>query len=546
MTLVTLAQAETVFLLSWIKPLLVLGALIGWARLVSGLDKDLEYFRLQRTLWNSGQMLAGLVGFAAILLIPIFWLGFPIGLAVLFGVPYAYASFRNHRVPVDARWDLSFNGLQRKMTAWKKDQADRRASLRLIGPDGDQIEVPVGNDPHVASHAELAEILSFAVPRNADRIDLTIDAQVGKVVARIDGVLYPQSDLDAKKAMAMFEYIKGAAGMDLSSHRKREQAILTVDLGEFGTHRLALDAAGSTKGVRMIMDVNPAKQANIPLDKLGLNEAQHDQVVGLLGEPGGIVLITAPAQQGTTTTLYSVLQSHDPYTSSVLTVERQKPFEVEGVNHQEFGEEATVEKINERLTVLLRSDPQVVMLSELFDERTAQLLAPMAEECRMYVPMRSEGTFEAAAQWLKLVGDKSVASKSLLAVVHQRLLRRLCTTCRTPYKPDPSALKKLNIPANKIETLYQMSGQVEVKGKPQTCPACMGIGYRGRVGVFELMILDDGARSLLKRGDMDSLRTHLRKQRMQYLQEAALAKVVEGVTDIKEITRVLGGASSKS
>lgn len=544
MTFETLAQVETVFLLSWIKPLLVLAALVGWARLVSTLDKDLEYYHLPRMLWNGGHMAAAVAGFAAMFLIPIFLIGFPIGVACLFGSLYAYAVYRNQRVPFDNRWDLSMNGIRTVLTDWQQDQADKRASLRIINADGDQLEVPAGNDPQAEIHAALAEILNFAIPRNADRIDLSIDKEVGKIVTRIDGVLYPQPELDPKKAMSILEYVKGAAGMDLTNQRKREQGRISVDLGEFGTNRLLIETSGSTRGIRMAMDINPAKQANIPLDKLGLTETQRDQILEMVAQPGGTIIVSAPPMQGQTTTLYSILQTHDPYTSSVLTIERTKPFEVEGVNHQEFGDEATADEINERIKVLLRSDPNVVMLSELFDDNTPGILAPMAEECRFYVPVKSESGFDAVKRWIKLVDDPKLATQGLIAVMQQRLVRRLCTTCRTPYKPDPAALKKLNIPADKVDTLYQSSGQVEVKGKPRTCPACMGIGYRGRIGVFELMIYDDAARSLLRKGDLDSLRTHLRKQKLQYLQEAALAKVVEGVTDIKEITRVL--ASSKA
>ncbi|QDU70267.1 GspE/PulE family protein [Mucisphaera calidilacus] len=546
MTPATLAQAETVFLLSWFKPIVVLAVLIGWARMVSTFDKDLEYFHLPRMLWNGGHMLAAVAGFGAIFLIPIFFVGLPIGLLLMFGSLYAYANFRNHRVPFDARWDLSFNGLKEQITAWQKDQAEKHASLRIEGSDGEHLQVPVGNDPQVESHAVLAEVLNFAIPRNADRIEMTIDKELGKVTARVDGVLYPQPDIESKKAMGVLEYVKGAAGMDLSSHRKREQGRLGVDLGEFGTHRLALETAGSTRGVRMIMDVNPAKQTNIPLNQIGLTETQHDQILKLVSEPGGTVLISAPPQQGLTTTLYSILQAHDPYTSSVITVERQKPFEVEGVNHQEFGDEASPDKINERLKVLLRSDPNVLMISEVFDDSTPKLMAPLAEECRFYVPMKADSGFEAAKRWMRMVGDPKLATANITAVLHQRLVRRLCSTCRTAYKPDPAALKKLNIPADKVDKLYQASGQVEVKGKARTCPACMGIGYRGRIGVFELMIYDDTARSLLRQGDFDNLRTHLRKQKLQYLQEAALAKVVSGETDIKEITRVLGGSKTAS
>lgn len=125
-------------------------------------------------------------------------------------------------------------------------------------------------------------------------------------------------------------------------------------------------------------------------------------------------------------------------------------------------------------------------------------------------------------------------------VIAQKLMRRLCHTCRVAYTPDPAALKKLNLPGgDKINKLYRASGKVQVKDKEEPCPNCHGLGYRGRTGVFEVMPIDDDARSYIRKGEADALRLHLRKQKMQYLQEAALAKVVSGVTDIKEVTRAM-------
>jgi type II secretory ATPase GspE/PulE/Tfp pilus assembly ATPase PilB-like protein len=141
--------------------------------------------------------------------------------------------------------------------------------------------------------------------------------------------------------------------------------------------------------------------------------------------------------------------------------------------------------------------------------------------------------------WVKAVGDPKLGADALVAVLSQRLVRKLCTTCRVPYRPDPEALRKLNLPADRVAQLYKHSGQVLVKKEMQPCPACLGVAYSGRIGVFEVMVLDDQARALIVAGQLDQLRAYLRKQKMLWLQEAALARVVDGTTSIAEITRVL-------
>src|SRR5690606_17938884 len=141
--------------------------------------------------------------------------------------------------------------------------------------------------------------------------------------------------------------------------------------------------------------------------------------------------------------------------------------------------------------------------------------------------------------WIQAVGDAKDASEAIGAVITQRLVRQVCPTCKLPYTPDPALLKKLNLPADKVTQFYKHSRQVLVKEQPQMCPNCMGIGYKGQLAVFEIMVLDDEARDLAAESHFDQLRTHLRKKRMMLLQEAALGKVVQGVTTISEITRVL-------
>jgi len=252
------------------------------------------------------------------------------------------------------------------------------------------------------------------------------------------------------------------------------------------------------------------------------------------------VIVSAPPKHGTTTTLYSLAQEHDPYTSSVMTWEDEIAYEVEGVNHNIIPAGATPEVFNEKLAAMLRSDPNVMLLGRLADSHTAKVLAEVADDVRSYIPLFKDDAMSVLVAWIKALGDPKLAGRSLRAVVAQRLVRRLCPVCRQAYTPDPAALKKLNLPPDKVSQLYRASGKVaDEKGREETCPSCLGLGYRGRIAVFETIVVDEQAQQLIATNQGDKLKAHLRKNRMLYLQESALAKVVEGVTDIKEITRAL-------
>ncbi|MFG0250452.1 MAG: hypothetical protein ACF8OB_16320, partial [Phycisphaeraceae bacterium JB051] len=184
-------------------------------------------------------------------------------------------------------------------------------------------------------------------------------------------------------------------------------------------------------------------------------------------------------------------------------------------------------------------EPRVVMIGNLTDGDTAKLIPDHVMDMRFYVGIRQTDAFTALRAWIQAIGDKTKAANSLNAIVSQRLVRKLCQTCREPYQPDANMLRKLNFSAENIQQFYKHSGQVIVKEEPQPCPHCMGLGYFGRVGVFEVMVFDDESREMVAAGQLDKLRSHMRKNKMYYLQEAALTRVVEGVTSISEITRVL-------
>lgn len=540
-------QSEPLMLMSVFKIVLVLIVLGPWAWLVGRLDKDAGYYFLKQKEWAMAHIGAGVVGFSVMLLVPIFIAGFLLGLLILAGEVALYVLARNKEVPEKDRWsgmDIIKN-VQAEREQKATEKAMTAAEIKLLDKDGALLEIPHGTDPRTPAFELFQNMLVFAVPRGSDQLEMTVDAEKAVFFARIDGIRYPQEAPDKALCVQLIDFMKENAGMDMADRRRKQSGKMTVEVEGYGTHKLALTTAGSTRALQLIVEIDPDGRLNIPIKKLGMTSAQAKGVKALTEENSRVVIFSSPAHTGTTTTMYSLLQDHDPYTASVMTFEKQVAFDVEGVNHQLFPEGASNEQIVSEFASLLRSDPNVVMVSQVISTDMAQMIAKQAEDTRFYLPLPAQDTISALKVWLKIVGDRKLAASSLSAIISQRLVRKLCPTCRAPYQPDAVAMKKLNMTGGGDSTLYKASGKVVVKEEESICPNCHGLGYKGRVGVYEVMLLDQEARSLIASGEGERLKSHLRKQHMVYLQEAALAKVVEGVSDIKEVTRVLAEHQKK-
>lgn len=537
----TSTLAQNVFLMSIAKPVLVLLAVGGWAWVASFLDKDAGFFYLKRKEFNLIQLVAAVLGFGTMLLLPIFWIGYPLGVLILLGGFAGYIFYRNGQVPEGEKWTADID-------SWKQGRADKaaakqqeKATLTITDPNGDTVPLPQPTDPDAPHYLVLDQLMAFALPRNANQIDLSVDTEKAKYRVHIDGVRYPQEAPEPGEAVKLIDYIKKVCGMDLEDRRRKQTAEIHIRVADSGTHKLQVITAGSTRGLQMQLSIDPQRSSHVPLDHLGFAPNQLEAVRELLAKKAQTILVASAPQQGKTTTLYSLLHEHDPYTSTVVTLEEEVVAELEGVDHNVVARGKPASEFNEKLGVILRSDPNVLMVSKLADDQSARLLAPMADEVREYIPIDQPDTLSALKAWIKTVGDSKEVAANLGAVFAQRLVRRLCHTCRVPYTPDPAALKKLNLPADRVSELYRASGKVMVKDKEIVCPDCLGLGYRGRVGVFEVMLIDSQAAKFIAANELDSLRLHLRKNKMLYLQEAALTKVVDGTTDIKEVTRVMSG-----
>lgn len=535
--------ADSAVLVSIYKPILF-GIVAGlWAYASSYLDKDLQYYMLKRKLWNLIFLATGIIGLGVWLLIPIFWIGLPVALLLIVGTLVGYHFYRNTDVPKSAQWSMSLDSFRQKWDDSQREKAQQSAAVRIVTAEGMGVEVPTGDDPMVPIYEAMENVLEFAIPRRAERIDMLATAKETIVAVQIDGVKYPQTKLEGKIGLTLIDFLKKHAGMDVSDRRKKQVGKLMALHDK--PHDLELVTSGTTRGLSLTINVDPAALNAIPLEDLGLLDSQLQQFMPVFEADARAVLVVTPPHQGMTTTLYSLCAQHDPYTANIMSLEDEIAFELEGVNHGLLKKGAEAPTVARQVESLLLREPRILLLGQLSDPDTAKIIAAGATEVRFYLGLRQKDTFSALKAWVQAVGDKQQAGEALGAILSQRLLRKLCTTCRIAYKPDPALLKKLNLPADRVSQLYKHSGQVMVKGEPQPCPDCVGLGYRGRRAVFEVMALDDEGRAMIGEGQLDQLKNLLRKNRMLYMQEAALNLAAEGVTSVSEISRVLAGEKGK-
>lgn len=532
--------AEGAILVSIYKPI-VLALTVGlWAKALPIVNRDVQTHRFNRDLWNGIHLAAGGVALIIWLVVPFFWLGFAIMVLFSMSSLVGYHLYRNATLPERFHWKFDLESIKENMKSKQQSKVNRSATVQFLDHDGKPVQSPGPDSPLAPIRETLEQILAAGLPRRANQIDLLADAKRTSVVTQIDGVKFPQTQLDPKIGLGVIDYLKLHGGMDVSDRRKKQTGKLTAHIRE--EYVLGLTTSGTTKGLSMQIEVNPGALKAIGYDELGLTSAQREKLDPFLdSDASKAVIVVCPPGQGMTTTLYALVGRHDPYTSNIMALEAEPERELEGVHEVAIRSGQDAPSLAQQLNALMLREPNIMMLDSLSDQAAAQIIPQFADQTRFYFGLRQADTFAAVKAWAAAIGDARAAADALGAVLSQRLVRKLCMNCRGAYKPDPAVLKKMNLPADKVNQLYKATGKVMVKDEPQTCPKCHGLGYLGRVAIFEVMVLDDEARGLLGDNQFDQARNHLRRKGMLYLQEAGLYRVVEGVTDIKEITRVLQG-----
>ncbi len=532
---------STAVLVSWYKPLLMLASFMPWAWIISSkLDKDAKFFYLNNLMWNGIHLSAGVVALAAMLFIPIFWIGWPVGLLILVGPILAYWKIRNANVPEENRFHLTGQSITDAMAARRQSRASRQALVEFVDSKGKPQPVPVKEDPLYPVHLLAEDLIGPAVSGRASKLEMAVGAKGGVAYQTVDGIRYKREPIPPEAGTRLVDYLKRFASLDVEDRRRKQTGDFKMR-GPTGEVTVTITTAGSSNGQSAKLEFNRAQSHIKPFDDLGLLPQQLEALRALETphERHGIILIGAPPGHGLATSAYSFIARHDAYTSNIKTLEREIEILIDGVDQTQFDPNNPAVDYATNLQSILRRDPDIVLITDTKDSETAVVAAePGMKGPLIYVPQIAATISDQIREWIGRVGDAKQATKGLRAATNQRLLRTLCPNCRQPFQPTVEQLKKLNLPANKIQQLYRASGKVQVKNKIENCPVCGGTGYLGQTAAFEVMIIDDEVRKLLASGDLKGARAHARRNKMIYLQEAAMRKAVDGMTSIEEVIRV--------
>ncbi|MFH0980907.1 MAG: ATPase, T2SS/T4P/T4SS family [Planctomycetota bacterium] len=547
--LLTLAQVELGSQFSLIKLVVVTLLVVGWAFACQWVDIDAEYVKTRREQWNLIVLAGGVAGFFVLFLVP--WPGglFLVGLAFLLllagGGLLAYVIHRNGRVVKNARV-LTWAHVKSVFARRREDQAEKLdKGIRVLLATGDGKSVKRPEAPlEIEAFNDVQDFLFDAFWRRATEVDLAVGAEKVRVLYRIDGVASEKPEgISVETAERVVSYLKKLAGLNPEERRRPQtghvQAALLADGAQMA--RVEITASGSTAGERLRLRTRSSAQRK-QIDELGFAPPRLEALRQLIKPPSGLVIFSGPKQNGITTTQYAVLREHDAFMQNLHTIEKAPLLDLDNVTQHKYRNDPEVNYARQVQTVL-RREPDVLLIGECDDRETAQLACrAAAEDKKIYLALEAGGCIDALARYLALVEDPPLVAKALLGVVNQRLIRILCTTCRQSYRPDEKLLRKANLPVDKIENFYRQPTEpiLDKRGRPILCQTCRGSGYVGRTGVFELLVVDKPMRALIAEGaPLKAVKTQARKNRMYYLQEEGLLKVMDGTTSLNEILRGL-------
>jgi type II secretory ATPase GspE/PulE/Tfp pilus assembly ATPase PilB-like protein len=544
--LLALGTIEGFYINPWkLIPAVVL--LLILARVMTWADKDSDVAHLPRVPVNLGMMGLAILGFALFFFIPNFLIA---SLALFFIVALAGGGYVGLRAS-----QVGTKDLKKQFSDWlggfRKEAvvAEVESQLQLLDAKGKFIEAPEADHADRPGFDAVQSALVDPLRKNAERVQLVPSGEGAKVVYVVDGYTYSGSTPDRTAAAAAVDYIKKAARLDITEKRKPQKGKLKGSV-DGKKREMDITTSGSSAGESLDVLIDAKSRHAQRLSDLGLSDIQMAAIKDSMEIKQGIILLAAPKGAGLTSLCYAVIRAHDAFLTHIQTIERNADQELEGITQNKLSPGAAPSEELKQVSWVVSQEPDLIMMTSLEEPGSARELIKHAGEGRKaYVAVRAESAMDAVNVWRKWVGDDSKALKYLIMAISGRVVRKLCVQCKVAITPDPEQLRKMNLDPNKVSQLYQerVEPMLDPKGNPIFCDICQELRFKGRAGVYEVVILDDEVRQALLTGAGGSqLRGLIRKQRMPSLQESALDLIQKGETSIKEVQRIFAPPASKS
>jgi type IV pilus assembly protein PilB len=374
-------------------------------------------------------------------------------------------------------------------------------------------------------------MLIKAVNERASDIHIEPQEKDLKLRYRVDGVLHEILRSPKPLQAGVISRLKIMAGLDIAETRIPQDGHCDLNIGgkiiDFRVSSLP-----TIYGERVVLRILRKESVLLDLDDLGFLSQSLIDFKSSFSKPYGSVLVTGPTGSGKSTSLYAALNVLNNSTKNIITVEDPVEYRLPGINQIQINQKCGY-TFSRALRAILRSSPDIVMIGEMRDKETATIAIEAALTGHMVLSTLHTNDAPGAISRLTEMGIPTfLTASSVECVLAQRLARRLCPECKEAYAPSEEALKRLGFPysGNDIPTLY----------KPKGCPRCSNTGYRGRVGIYEVMLMTDDIKELcVKRANGDEIKRVAIENGMKTLKHDGFEKVKLGYTSLEEIMRVI-------
>ncbi|MFN2355089.1 MAG: type IV-A pilus assembly ATPase PilB [Desulfopila sp.] len=398
----------------------------------------------------------------------------------------------------------------------------------------EQLDEDEGGDKFAASDAPIIKlvngILIKAVQDGVSDVHVEPYEKNMQVRYRKDGALFKSMNLPLTIKNALVARLKILAGLDITERRVPQDGRIKMRMGRNRSVDFRVSSLPTLFGESVVLRILDKASLNVNLTKLGFEQSTFDMLKRCLNRPQGLLLVTGPTGSGKTVTLYSALNSLNTEDIKILTAEDPVEFNFRGINQVNVNTEVGM-TFAAALKAFLRQDPDIIMVGEIRDIETAEIAIKAAMTGHLvFSTLHTNDSAATIARLVDIGVPSYMLSSSVTMVLAQRLGRRLCGSCKKEVTYDADELVSMGFSENEAEDLIIFG--------PTGCPECNGLGYKGRVGFFELMeVTDEVAKAISAEVPEDQLRKVAMQEGMTPLREAALQKVREGITSIEETQR---------
>ncbi|NLY82600.1 MAG: Flp pilus assembly complex ATPase component TadA [Clostridiales bacterium] len=420
-----------------------------------------------------------------------------------------------------------YYGESEAMKAAEQYTTERSSRFAEVSEEDIQADMAIESSPIVQLVKSMVE--QAARQRASDIHIEALDNRV-RIRYRIDGALYEKMNYDPALLNAIIARIKIVSGMDISEKRKPQDGRFSMDIDKV-TYDIRVSTLPTVYGEKCVMRLAFKNVVIQSKSDLGLDRASLVKFDRILNNPNGIILVTGPTGSGKSTTLYTVLRELNTDDVNIITVEDPVEANIKGVNQVQVNAKANLTFANS-LRSMLRQDPDIIMIGEIRDTETAEIAVQASLTGHLVVStLHTNSTANTITRLLDMGIQSYLIADSVIAIVAQRLVRRLCPSCRkTRYLND----------GEKEWLGLSLDSEIPVN-EPVGCDKCNNTGYFGRIGVYEILEMSPVIRELISnKASVAELTKAAKAEGMKTIKEGCIELLLEGTTSIGDVIRVIG------